>query len=134
MTGASSLRVDKWLWYARFFKTRSLATKFTTAGKVRLTRTGLTERLSKPSASVMAEDILTFPLGEHVRVIRVLELGTRRGPAVEARNLYEDLEPPVSLKRAPSVRVGNPAVREAGAGRPTKKQRRDMDRLKPEFD
>ncbi len=134
MTQTPSLRVDKWLWYARFFKTRSLATKFASAGKMRLTRTGVTERLKKPSANVMAEDVLTFPLGDHVRVIRILGLGVRRGPAVEARTLYEDLARPAPTKRAPGALKAKPGARESGAGRPTKKQRRATDRLKSGFD
>ena len=134
MTETASLRVDKWLWYARFFKSRSLATRVAAAGRIRLTRAGLTERLTKPSATVMAEDILTFPLGDHVRVIRILALGTRRGPAVEARILYEDLEPPVSIKRQPGSVVTEPGARDSGTGRPTKKQRRATDLLKPEFE
>jgi len=134
MTNSASLRVDKWLWHARFFKTRSLATKFAVGGKIRLSRAGLTEHLIKPSAGVMAGDVLTFPLGAHVRQIRIVALGVRRGPATEAGTLYEDLAPPVTIGHSPSSRPDGLAVRQAGAGRPTKKQRRATDRLRSEFD
>ena len=111
-------RVDKFLWYARFFKSRTLAATMVSAGRVRINGA----RCEKPSTLVKLGDVLTFPAGPHVRVIKVLAGGERRGPAPEARLLYEDLTPPreaVPLERAP-------APREKGAGRPTKKERRDM--------
>jgi ribosome-associated heat shock protein Hsp15 len=117
-----SIRLDKWLWFARFFKSRTLATRFLEAGKVRLRGT-----VVKPHARVRVDDVVTFMLGGGLRIVRVRLLGTRRGPAVEARTLYEDLSPP----REPKPDMGNaPAVREAGAGRPTKAERRAVDRLR----
>lgn len=82
-------RIDKWLWCARFFKSRTLAARFVAGGRVRLNRA----RVSKASQSLRSGDVLTFALGERVCVIRVLALAERRGPAVEARGLYEDLAP-----------------------------------------
>ena len=115
------LRLDKWLWYARFCKSRTLAGKLCAAGKVRIAGT----LVRKASRSVQAGDVLTFPLGPHIRVVRVRALGARRGPRAEAQALYEDLAPPV-LDAAPAP-AGS---REAGAGRPTKAQRRAIERLK----
>ena len=118
---AETLRIDKWLWQARFFKSRTLAGKFVSAGSLRING----ERKSKARHPVHPEDVLTFPLGPHVRMIKVIELGTRRGPATEARTLYEDLDPPQpkpKTERPPVV-----AEREPGAGRPTKRERRKMD-------
>ena len=123
------LRADKWLWHARFFKTRSLATKVCQAGKLRLSGQGVV----KPHHKVKAGDVLTFPQARHIRVIKVLALGTRRGPASEAQALYEDLKPPEPESRLPrgTLSPTSPAGRRApGTGRPTKRERRDLDRLR----
>lgn len=87
---AAKLRADKWLWQARFFKTRSLSAKLITGGHLRINA----EKVHKASASVKPGDVLTFAQGRHVRVIRVEALGERRGPATEAQTLYTDLDPP----------------------------------------
>jgi len=112
-------RVDKFLWFARFFKSRTLAATMVSEGRVRING----ERCEKPSTIVKLGDVLTFPAGPHVRVIKVLAGGERRGPAPEARLLYEDLTPP---REALPPEERAPASREKGAGRPTKKERRDM--------
>lgn len=109
-----SLRVDKWLWHARFFKTRSLAARQVSDGKIRVNSI----RISKPARPVSAGDVLTFPQAKAIRVVRVVALGARRGPATEAQALYEDLSPP---DQQPSQ---NPVGR-VGA-RPTKKERRRL--------
>ncbi len=85
-----TIRLDKWLWQARFFKTRSLAARAVAQGRVRLNAA----RVDKPAQAVGAGDALTFAQGNRIRVVRVLALGTRRGPAAEAQALYEDLAPP----------------------------------------
>lgn len=112
-------RVDRWLWFTRLFKSRTLAAGFISEGRLRLNG----ERISKPSRSVRPGDVLTFPLGHHIRVIKVLLPGTRRGPAPEAQTLYEDLAPPEPRASAPD----RTAPRDAGSGRPTKKERRQTD-------
>ena len=89
MTEQDSLRVDKYLWFARFFKTRSLATKLANGGRIRING----NKIKKSSDTVRIGDILTFVQGNEIRVIRVLNLGTRRGPAQEAQSLYEDITP-----------------------------------------
>ena len=89
MTEQDSLRVDKYLWFARFFKTRSLATKRANGGRIRING----NKIKKSSDTVKIGDILTFAQGNEIRVIRVLNLGTRRGPAQEAQSLYEDITP-----------------------------------------
>ncbi|NVJ92916.1 MAG: RNA-binding S4 domain-containing protein [Methylocystaceae bacterium] len=117
-----TLRIDKWLWHARFFKSRTLASKFVQSGKMRVNGSSI----SKPHVNVKAGDVLTFPSGPYIRLIKVLEMGTRRGPAPEARTLYEDLDPPQpkpKQERPPVV-----AERAPGSGRPTKRERRVMDR------
>tara|TARA_R110000868_G_scaffold4950_9_gene30803 strand:- start:566 stop:952 length:387 start_codon:yes stop_codon:yes gene_type:complete len=114
-------RVDRWLWFARMIKSRTQAASLVSAGKVRLNGT----RIDKPSRNVKPGDVLTFPLGDHVRVLKVLDAGTRRGPAPEAQALYEDLAPPATVKVAPDELPDG--ERERGSGRPTKKERRDRD-------
>lgn len=120
-----SVRVDKWLWYARFFKSRSLATKLVQARKVRINSIPT----DKPSAAVRADDVLTFAQGKHIRVVRIRDIGKRRGPAVEAQRLYEDLAPP-QTRDTSAARQTAVARREAGSGRPTKAERRALDRLR----
>ena len=73
---AAGLRLDKWLWYARFFKSRSLATQLCGTGKLRLAG----EAVKKAHQKVRPGDVLTFPQGHHIRVIKVLALAARRGP------------------------------------------------------
>jgi ribosome-associated heat shock protein Hsp15 len=85
--GAEGLRLDKWLWHARFFKTRPLAAELAEKGRVRINRVPV----NKPHYRLRPGDVLTFPQGRTIRVVRVLALGTRRGPASEAQTLYEDL-------------------------------------------
>ncbi|WP_371286138.1 RNA-binding S4 domain-containing protein [Albidovulum sp.] len=84
------IRIDKWLWQARFFKTRSLAAGTVSAGRLRLNGA----RMAKPGHVVGPGDVLTFPQAGHIRVVRVLACGIRRGPAPEAQTLYDDLAPP----------------------------------------
>jgi len=120
--GAASLRIDKWLWQARFFKTRSLAARVVTGQGVRING----QRVTKSSAAVKPSDVLTFAQGEHIKVVRVLALGTRRGPAPEARALYEDLSPPPLPK---AERAMSAPSRPKGAGRPTKAERRAIDKM-----
>jgi ribosome-associated heat shock protein Hsp15 len=120
---APGIRLDKWLWHARFFKTRSLASKYCVAGRLRVNG----EPTAKAHFAARIGDVLTFPLGEDIRVIRIMALGERRGPAPEARALYEDLT--VKIPRTEASGDDQPAARDAGAGRPTKSDRRAIDRL-----
>jgi ribosome-associated heat shock protein Hsp15 len=83
------LRLDKWLWQARFFKSRSIASEVIAEGHVRVNGT----RISRPGRDIAQGDTLTFPQGHRIRVVRVLALGQRRGPASEAQALYNDLDP-----------------------------------------
>ena len=121
------IRIDKWLWHARFFETRTLAQGFVTGGNVRVNK----QRIEKANHSVKPGDVLTFVKGPQVRVIEIVALATRRGPASEAQALYNDLSPPTPRKNDPD-RPAPVAQRERGAGRPTKRERRETDRLKGE--
>jgi ribosome-associated heat shock protein Hsp15 len=95
-THGESVRADVWLWRARFFKTRSLAAKFVDEGRIRLTRAGTETRIDKPSRTVKPGDVVLFGLAGRLIAVRVLDCGERRGPATEARGLYEALENPLS--------------------------------------
>ncbi len=81
------IRIDKWLWHARFYKTRPLAQKAADSGVIRLNG----QRVRKSGTFVKTGDILTVPRGGEPVAVRVLALGTRRGPASEAQGLYETL-------------------------------------------
>lgn len=108
-----ALRVDKWLWHARFFKTRARASEVVSGGHLRLNG----QRVAKPAQGVRPGDVLTFPMGRRIRVIRVVALSERRGPAPEAAALYEDLTPPPD----PDAPVAGPTPRQ---GRPSREDRR----------
>ena len=123
---ARALRLDKWLWYARFFKTRANATLAISSGRFRLDG----EVMSKPHRAAVLGQVLTFLQGDRVRVIRIVELGTRRGPASEAIELYEDLSPPAETRRETAATARKFESRDAGAGRPTKRDRRVTQQLK----
>lgn len=122
---AGAQRLDKWLWCARFFKSRSLANALLGAGRLRLSGGVVTKAHQK----VKVGDVLTFPQGPHVRVVRVLSLAVRRGPAPEAHALYEDLAPVPERRPEPAGMFEAGPARDRGAGRPTKKDRRALYRL-----
>lgn len=116
-------RIDKFLWFARFFKSRTLASSAVNDGKVRING----HRCDKASTNVKPNDVLTFSAGGRVRVIRVLNGGTRRGPASDAQPLYEDLTPPLEQARANVTPLMTPGQ---GVGRPSKRDRRAISALK----
>lgn len=116
--GRATVRLDKWLWQARFFKTRTLAAKVVSGGHVRVNAT----RVAKPAHTVGEGDALTFAAGNRIRVVKILAVGTRRGPAPEAQALYEDLSPPPPPRDVAAPRAEGP--------RPTKKDRRTYDQTR----
>jgi ribosome-associated heat shock protein Hsp15 len=113
-------RLDKWLFFSRALKSRTLAQKFIESGAVRVN----SERTLDSDHKVGAGDVLTMTLNRRLVVWRILDAGTRRGPAPEAATLYEDLSP--ELPR-PEPAMPQPAARSPGTGRPTKKERRDIE-------
>ncbi|MCV6594687.1 MAG: RNA-binding S4 domain-containing protein [Silicimonas sp.] len=112
MTG--SQRLDQWLWHARFFKTRSLATKQVTGGHVRVDG----ERVTKAAFALKPGHVLTFRQARQIKVIEVTHLANRRGPAPEAQALYLDRSPPPE-----DTPPANPKFE--GKGRPSGKDRRN---------
>ncbi len=120
-------RLDKWLWFARVVKSRTRAAKLITAGKVRVNK----QRQSKPAVLVAPGDVITAVINHRVRILKIVAPGTRRGPACEARTLYEDLSPPPAGAKSDTPQTSPPvARRQPGSGRPTKRQRRAIDALR----
>jgi len=124
MVAEGRQRIDKWLFFSRAVKSRSLAAKLVVAGRVRINR----DKAAQASDLVKHGDVLTITLERRIFVWKVLGVGVRRGPAEEARLLYEDMSPPPAPK-GEAVPDAIPALRDAGSGRPTKKERRQTDRL-----
>jgi ribosome-associated heat shock protein Hsp15 len=119
-----SVRLDKWLQVARVFKTRSQATH-----AVDLNRVKVNGQTAKPHRNLTPGDRIEVELGDWTRVLVVKELRDKPVPKEEARTLYEDLGPPRPASDPVSRLLRRPPVlRERGAGRPTKKERRDMER------
>jgi ribosome-associated heat shock protein Hsp15 len=121
MDSPPAMRIDKWLWAARAFKTRSLAATACDGGKV-----DLNGEAAKPAKQVRGGDRVEITIVGGRRILKVLGLSERRGPAPEARLLYEDLTPPAP----PRARQPKPPYRVPGTGRPTKRERRAIDRLR----
>ena len=119
-------RLDKFLFFSRAIKSRTLAQKFIETGAIRVN----SERTVRSDLKVGAGDVLTMNLHERIVVWRILDCGVRRGPAPEAQALYEDLSPPSLPKSELSPYEAAIAPRSDGAGRPTKKERRDTDKLR----
>lgn len=123
-------RLDRFLFFSRALKSRTLAQKIIESGAIRVN----SERTDRTDHKVGAGDVLTMTLHNRILVWRIIDPGTRRGPASEAQGLYEDLSPPPLPKAEQSPYEAALAQRDDGAGRPTKKQRRDTDRLRPDAD
>ncbi len=125
-TTAETQRLDKWLWFARVVKTRSLAAALVSDGKVRVNRS----KTDKPSHAVRAGDVLTISVGSRIRILEVVAPGAKRGTASDARALFKDLTPPPPPREQVPDPLNEPnAVRDPGTGRPTKRDRRRLDRL-----
>jgi ribosome-associated heat shock protein Hsp15 len=121
-----TVRVDKWLQVARVFKTRTQATRACTLGRVRVN--GATV---KPHRSLALEDVVEVRFGDWTRVVVVKELRDRPLPKADAARVLEDRSPPrPERRREDAVFRPAPVAREPGSGRPTKRQRRQLDRLK----
>jgi ribosome-associated heat shock protein Hsp15 len=121
------LRIDKWLWFARVVKTRGAASKLCEDGSVRLNGA----KVEQAHKAVRIGDVLTIGVHGRVKVLKVLALAERRGPFSEAQTIYEDLSP----EPPPRQELPSPvAEREPGAGRPTKAERRSLDRFRQDED
>ena len=117
------IRLDTWLWYARFYKSRSLSSKAILSGKLRIN----SNKITKPATKVKTNDVLTLNYVNEIRIIQIQSLGYRRGPASEAQSLYIDLT---------EDRIGSSNVKSKiekskkdSNKRPTKKDRRLLDKI-----
>ena len=126
---SARVRIDKWLWAARFFKTRSLAADAVGAGKVEVND----ERV-KPAKLIQLGDTITVRLGPYLHVVRVRGLSERRGPASVAATLYEETAESVAAraKLTEQLRMAPAAFVYTDKGRPTKRDRREIDRFRDE--
>lgn len=122
------VRIDKWLWSVRFFKTRNLAIDACKAGKVKIDGNSV-----KPSRIVKEGDIINLSQGPLNKTIRVKQLLHNRISAKLVSDYVEDLTPPEEYERIEFMKEFNAERRERGIGRPTKKDRRDIDRLKEDI-
>lgn len=122
---SEGLRIDKWLWAARFFKTRGLAQQAIEQGRVRVGD----ERI-KPARALRVGERLHIMAGEYEREVVVLELSAQRGPAIQAQALYIETEASLRAREArlEARRLAPEPAQAIEGGRPTKRQRRDLDR------
>jgi ribosome-associated heat shock protein Hsp15 len=123
------VRIDKWLWAARFFKTRALAAEAVSAGKVEVN-----EDRVKPAKLVQVGDSVSVRLGPYLHVVHVRAISERRGPASVAATLYEETaqSSAVRAKLAEQLRMAPAAFVYEEKGRPTKRDRREIDRFRDE--
>ena len=121
--GQARQRIDKWLFFARLRKSRSLAAKSVESGDVSVNGVNIRQ----PSYAVRPGDVVVISLDRHDMVVKVLQPGEHRGPYEEARLLYSDMTPPPPPREERNLFAQ--ATRERGAGRPTKRERRETDRL-----
>jgi len=122
----ASVRIDRWLWAARMYKTRSQAAKAIDGGKVRLN-----DARPKPGAAVRVGDVVRVRHGPIERTLVVAGLAEKRGPAAEAATLFEETPASRAQRREREAQLRMmPETAFRGKGRPTKKERRDLDRLR----
>jgi ribosome-associated heat shock protein Hsp15 len=123
-------RIDKWLWHARVVRTRTAAAALAGGGHVRLNG----QRIDSPSQIVRLGDVVTIALDRNVRVLKVAGFAEARGSAILAAGLFEDLQPlaPRGLDQPQSALP--PGQRDAGSGRPTKRERRQIDQFHKKSD
>jgi len=124
-TEQEKLRIDKWLWAARFFKTRSIAADAVECGKVLVNGARV-----KPAKLLAPGDILSIRLGPYQHVIEVLALSNKRGPASEAQKLYQETEESRLRRETLALELKAQPVPTAHEGRPTKRDRREIEKFK----
>lgn len=122
---AEELRIDKWLWAVRIYKTRTLAGDSCRAGKIKIDGIAV-----KPSRVLKTGDVMTVSMGPLTRTLRVKSLIHNRVSAKLVPDSLEDLTPPEEYERIKFMHELNAEHRDRGTGRPTKKERRNIDKLK----
>jgi len=124
----TGLRIDKWLWAVRLYKTRSLASEACRTGKI-----SMNEQSVKPSREIKSGDILQLKQGPITKTVRVISFPPNRISAKLVMNFMEDLTPPEEYQKLQLMKDGGFVKRERGAGRPTKRDRRDIQEFFPEW-
>ena len=118
-----TLRLDIYLYYIRLFKSRSIATKFILTNRLRISG----QVTQKPHKMISVGDVLTMTINDNIKVLKVLDIPNRRGPYSESLNFYEDITPNESVPKKENLKPNNKFVERVG--RPTKRDRRQTDRL-----
>ena len=118
-----TLRLDIYLYYIRIFKSRSIATKFVSNNRLRISG----QVTQKPHKMISIGDVLTMTINDNIKVLKVLDIPNRRGPYSESLNFYEDITPIESISKKESLKPIIKFVQRVG--RPTKRERRQTDRL-----
>ena len=121
--GKKTLRLDLYLYYIRIFKSRSLATKFISSNRLRISG----KVTQKPHKLISAGDVLTMTINDNIKIIKVLDVPSRRGPYSESLSFYQDLTPIETTPKNKAVKSKIKFVDRIG--RPTKRERRQIDRL-----
>ena len=119
------IRIDKWLWMVRLFKTRTMASEACQAGKVKIAGINC-----KPSREIKYEDEIQVRIGQLLKSVKVLDIPKSRLPAKQVIDFYEDLTSPEEYERVKMLRTQAVEYRKHGLGRPTKRDRRQLEYLK----
>ncbi len=118
-----TLRIDIYLYYIRIFKSRSIATKFVLTNRLRISG----QVTQKPHKMISVGDVLTMTINDNIKILKVLDIPSRRGPYPESLNFYEDI---TSIEILPKKKSNNIDIKFVErVGRPTKRERRQTDRL-----
>ena len=118
-----TIRLDIYLYYIRIFKSRSIATKFVSANSLRISG----QVTQKPHKMISIGDVLTLTINDNIKILKVLDIPNRRGPYSESLNFYEDITPIENIPKKESIKLDMKFVERVG--RPTKRERRQTDRL-----
>ena len=118
-----TLRLDIYLYYIRIFKSRSIATKFVLTNRLRISG----QVTQKPHKMISVGDVLTMTINDNIKILKVLDIPSRRGPYPESLNFYEDITPIEIIPKKESSNIDFKFVERVG--RPTKRERRQTDRL-----
>ena len=118
-----TIRLDIYLYYIRIFKSRSIATKFVLTNRLRISG----QVTQKPHKMISVGDVLTMTINDNIKILKVLDIPSRRGPYPESLNFYEDITPIEIIPKKKSSNIDIKFVQRVG--RPTKKERRQTDRL-----
>ena len=118
-----TIRLDIYLYYIRIFKSRSIATKFVSTNRLRISG----QVTQKPHKMISIGDVLTITINDNIKILKVLDIPNRRGPYSESLNFYEDITPIENIPKKESIKIDMKFVERVG--RPTKRERRQTDRL-----